>query len=61
MIDALLRSINSMTSNLDEEEDKTIHLQIRKTLGSLLEFVKKLTASVKQVFESDLWFKIMSL
>ena len=63
MVDALIRSIRKMTSKIEEcdNSDKTIHLQIRKTLGSLLEFVKKITASVKHVFENDLWFKIINL
>ena len=61
-IDAFIRSIRKMTGKIEEDEgDKTILLEIRKTLGSLLEFVKKLTANTKQVFEDDLWFKIINL
>ena len=62
MIDALIHSIRRLTLKFEEgSEDKTIYLQIRKSLGSLLEFVKRITASTKELFDSNLWFNIVNL
>ena len=62
VIDALIHSIRRLTLKFEEgSEDKTIYLQIRKSLGSLLEFVKRITASTKELFDSNLWFNIVNL